>query len=677
MIFEQFMLIMQKHVKKMFDEASELYRVDIDGITIWETYLESFPPGTNEVYRKAREFECSCCLHFVKHFGNVVTIKDNKIVSIWDFDPEDSTFTPVVKAISEVIHTYGAIKERYFTNKNSFGTEQSFESLPNGAKEWDHFYVRIPSHLVSHRLENKDISGEIAEYTNQRTAFKNSLAAIGTDAIGTVLELIDQNSIYRGNEWEAPLRKFQDAQNAYNALPKDEKENFCWVTPAKVGPVASKLKNHSIGTLLLDISGGMELEAALRRYENVVAPANYKRPKPVFSNRMKEEAKKTATEHGFITALERRYATIDDIRRNNILYGSGKALVEMNAFDQLTPTKTIDPKNYDRVEVIPIQKFVDDILPNLRSFRVLFESRHFGNLVSLTAPANADSVSMFKWENRFAWAYAGNMTDSMKQNVKNAGGKTDGPLRFSIQWNDNHDNHNDFDAHCYEPKGKHIYFGNKHNRITTGDLDVDIIDPRSVAVENITWTDINKMDSGLYKFSVHNFSQRDGRNGFSAEVEFSGQVYHFEYRNPIANKETINVATVKFAKATKTFELVDSLDTTLSNSSQWGLTTNQFYPVSVAMLSPNHWDGEKGIGNKHFFFFIDDCVNDTRPNGFYNEFLNQDLNKHRKVFEALGSMMKVENSERQLSGIGFSDTQRNSIICEVEGYTKRIIKLTF
>lgn len=65
------------------------------------------------------------------------------------------------------------------------------------------------------------------------------------------------------------------------------------------------------------------------------------------------------------------------------------------------------------------------------------------------------------------------------------------------------------------------------------------------------------------------------------------------------------------------------------------------------------------------------------PRGFYNEFLRSDLDQHRKVIEMVGARMKNEESERQLSGLGFSSTQRNSLLCRVSGSFARIIKILF
>jgi hypothetical protein len=51
---------------------------------------------------------------------------------------------------------------------------------------------------------------------------------------------------------------------------------------------------------------------------------------------------------------------------------------------------------------------------------------------------------------------------------------------------------------------------------------------------------------------------------------------------------------------------------------------------------------------------LKDCVNDTNPSGWFNEYLNNELHPHRKVMEALSSKIRVEDTENQLSGIGFS-----------------------
>jgi hypothetical protein len=94
------------------------------------------------------------------------------------------------------------------------------------------------------------------------------------------------------------------------------------------------------------------------------------------------------------------------------------------------------------------------------------------------------------------------------------------------------------------------------------------------------------------------------------------------------------------------------------------------------MNSPNHWDGH-GVGNKHYMFVLDGCKNPEPARGFFNEFLSNELDAHRKVLEVLGSTLRVDPTDSQLCGIGFSSTQRNSVLCRVKGSFNRVVKISF
>lgn len=668
------------HFNQITKDANNVFVVNVDKDEMWNLYLDSFPKGTNEVYRKRREHDCSCCRSFIKAIGNVVVIKNSKITTIWDFNAEDPVYQPSIDALNAFIKSK-TVTDVFLSKFNRIGSEHTFEKLEDGSiKTWEHFYLQLPGRFVNNSYKSiPDLQGDFRDTKN---VFKRSLDEITEDSVLTVLELISSNSLYRGEEWKAVLEKFLQYKRKYMALSEADKDNYTWENSAAAGNVIGRIRNHSIGTLLVNISEDMDLDLAVRKYEQIVAPSSYKRPKAIFTKKMLDDAKNTIEELGYMDSLARRYATLDDITVNNILFSnkdSAKRISGASVFDEMEKEIAVNPKKFNKVEEVPIEKFISDVLPAAREFEVLFENKHSSNLVSLIAPVNKDSKTMFKWNNNFSWSYAGNITDSqIRENVKSAGGKVDGVLRFSIQWNECGTDNCDLDAHCIEPNNHKIFFGSDkkpHLSSMGGQLDVDIIAPHGkVAVENITWGNLSKMADGVYRFMVNQYSGAV-KKGFRAEIEFDGQIYSFDYNKPMRSGETVRVADVTLKDGV--FTIKEYITSSMSAKSIWGITTNQFVPVSAMCYSPNYWDEQNGIGNKHYFFMLKNCINDEAPNGFFNEYLKQELVQHKRVFEALGSKMRVEPSDDQLSGLGFSSTKRNELIVKVKGNTERVMKIKF
>lgn len=683
MRFEEFSKALNEHLEKMMRSDRWLFQVAVDKDEMYNKYLDSYPLESNKIYRTRREFDCSCCHSFVKRMGNVVALIDGKVVTIWGFHTGDAVYQPMLDAMDAYIKGK-TISDVFFSGDEMIGTPVSREQLEDGTiVKWNHMAVKLPKRYVIDKRFNS-VEAEQGIRRDTRNVFKRSLEEISIDATETVLELIGSNSLYRGEEWLGILQKFLKYQKEYAGLDATNKELYTWMNASAAGMSIGRIRNHSIGTLLVNISEGMDLDEAVRKYEQIVAPTNYKRPKAIFTKKMLEDAKKEIEKLGYMDSLARRFARLDDITVNNILFANRDAAKKMGGgdiFAEMAGDVAVNPKRFSKVEEIGIDKFVSDVLPGAREVEVLLENRHSGNLVSLIAPENVDAPSMFKWNNGFSWAYSGNIADSMKQRVKAAGGKIDGDLRFSIQWNEDGKDDCDLDAHCEEvATNTEIYYGSYRGRKGIspcgGNLDVDIIHPgKDIAVENIVYADKTKMKPGQYAFFVHQFSG-SAKSGFRAEIEFGGNVYSYDYSNRMRTGEYVQVAIVSVDKD-RNLSITHLLKESASGREVWGLKTNQFVLASVIMMSPNYWDEQKGIGNRHFFFMLKGCINPENPNGMFNEYLKEELLKHKRVFEALGVKTAVKDDPEQLSGIGFSATKHDNVIVKVKGNTERTMKVIF
>lgn len=657
-------------------KGHQLFRTDIEKDLMWLTYLESFPPGSNPMFRERTEHDCQACKSFIRAVGSMVAWIDDELVSIWDCEVGEP-YTKVAAALSELVKS-GPIKNILLHDQAKVGIDKNHQDTEEGVLTWEHLHVVLPQSCVSN-----DRGAVYGDKQATKDVFKRALEEITTDAIEMVVELIDQGSLYRGEEHLHTVQGFAKLKDEWENKEWSERGREMFVWRQDLTPAVQRIRNSAIGTLLVDLSEGKSLDDAVRMFESKVAPHNYKRPKALVTKAMVERARKAVDELGYGSALGRRFAVVEDITVNNVLFANRDARQAMNAdvFDEMIAETRDSTKSLDKVEEVPIERFVKDILPRATSVELMFENRHGGNLVNLVAPKDPESRLLFKWPNNFSWAYQGDLADSIKERVKARGGSVTGDFRASLAWF----NSDDLDLHLVEPRrgaGMHIHFGMRRSPRTMGELDVDMNVNESGpntsrnAVENITYPSRNRMLEGMYHLYVNNYTHRESMDtGFEVELEFDGTTTTFACDREVRPRENVTVAKFEFTKKGG-IKIIESLPRQDVSKVLWNLPTQKFHPVTMVMFSPNHWNGSP-VGNKHYLFMLQGCKREGSSRGFFNEYLSEDLSEHRKVFEILGSKMRTEDEGEQLSGLGFSSTQRNSVFCKVAGAFTRTINIVF
>lgn len=664
-MFIDFKKVLQERLNFLIENSVALFQVEVDADELWNLYLDSFPEGTNSVYREKREYDCNCCKSFVRHYGSIVGIVGGEVVSLWDVETEHP-FQDVSDALTKFIGSK-PIKNIFYT-KEVFGKDTNFDANRVEHPQYNHLYYKFDDRFVKH--DTPTLKGKVRQ---TKQVIQRSLNELTKSAVQKVVDWIDDNVLYRGDEHGEKVKQFLSLMDTYDT--ENDKDAFCWVSAVQYGRIAA-IRNTAIGTLLVNLSEGMDDEEAVKKYERVVAPTNYKRPKPLYTAAMKKAAETKVVELGLMKSLGRRFAQIEDVNLRNVIWASGdSAKVMQSPFDLLSSGSATSQKVYEGSDDINIERFIKEVLPSTKDLQVLFENSHQNNLMSLLTAQDKDAPSLFSWDNEFSHAYNNDVTDSIREAVAARGGKVDGVLRFSLMWaeGDATDN-SDLDAHCQLP-GSHIYYSKSVCSRTGGRLDVDITNPNNKGnkniVENITWANRKNLVKGDYNFYVKNFALRGNQKGFRAEIEFDGEIFEFECTKGLRNGEMMKVATVNFDGERFTMKETH-LTSSVSSKVVWGVDSQQFAKVSTVMFSPNHWGHNKG--NKHYFFFIEGCSNPNSPRGFFNEFLRGDLQEHRKVFEALGDKMRVPHETKQMSGLGFSSTMVNKLTVKVDG---RPFNITF
>ena len=284
------------HARHVDMSTGELFVSEVTGDELFEAYLAAFPEGTNPIFRTKTEYDCSCCRNYIKNLGRVVSIKDGQLQTVWDgLGHLEYPFNVVAGALEALIKSKG-ISGVYRTQEQAYGAETTNEILEGGdVRKWNHFHGKV---FKTHY--SKDAAADAGKMNSTAGVFKRGLEEITSDAIKSVQDLIAAKALYRGEEFSAGVNSFASLHAKFILLPAAKLPLFPWehfYTPG------ARIRNTAMGTLLQDLSEGMDLEKAVKAYEAKVAPENYKRTTALITPAMIKKGLEALNALGLESAL--------------------------------------------------------------------------------------------------------------------------------------------------------------------------------------------------------------------------------------------------------------------------------------------------------------------------------------------------------------------------------------
>lgn len=685
---------LQNVMQNQFDnmQVGKLFRVNISGETLWDIYLKNM---NNFTFRDPNSgyYTCNICKNFFRRYANVVSINsDYSITTIFGATSEiDTEYTKAFEVLDELIkkatidsvfvESFEELKKLPYESCKKSNTSFRLGFLlttkiyskeeadkygvvqPNKLYEFNHFSLSLRKEHITFDKSVENFNG-IAK--SNKEVLKRGLDEVETSTLETVIELIEEDIIKDGKSHLNKVKNFLNLKLKYDSLKKEQKDNYCWLSFSN-----EKFRNELIGVLCVDIQKD-GLEEAVKKWNIRVDPSNYMKTKPIITEKQKREATKLIYELGYENSFNRRFATLEDVLKEEILHAA-KTDNKISIFDSVPTTSNQSTKiDLDKISKISVEDFLQKI-PFSKNLEVYLENRHQKNLVTLTTADNGKNP--FKWNNLFNFTFANNLAgvSYIKEAVKEKGGNTNGILNCRLAWNKTGQDKTDLDLWCVQPNGEKIGFStdfrkDEYNRFSScgGQLDVDIINPNGkLAVENIYFNFSERLAEGEYKFYVHYYNKNNPQ-GFEAEIEFMGNTY--TYNNDNNTLINVSIASVFYKNGKFTIEHKLPLISETSKS-MYNLDSNKFHRVNLFTLSPSFW-GENEIGNKYFMFFLKNCRVDKPIRTFHNENLNQELKEAKRLLEIYGEINKISpdsvNYEKQLSGIGFNATVRDNLIVKVD-----------
>ncbi|HYO70333.1 MAG TPA: hypothetical protein VEU33_30065 [Archangium sp.] len=373
----------------------QLFTTNATGL--WEAFLASVSEE-----RRQRD-NCNSCRQFIERFGHLVTIDET--------GQQHSPFWIEHLASTENLATVQRLRgmvEKAHVNGVFLSSEPVWGTPVTGI--WKHLAVRVPqAHVFKPGLLSA--SQKMAELRENHRCLNVALDEFKA-------ELLEQARVVLQAEALTRSEKFIGVVEWLIARQRERKtphgRNLIWKAVASAPAGFCTPRSSMVGTLLEDLAAGLPFETVKKRFDDKMHPLQYQRPQVAPSAGNIQQAEEAIAKLGLAPALERRFATLADVRLT-WKPGTNKPEKTGSVFGHLQPKEAARATDLQLpAKTLTWVKFRDTVLPTAEKMelRVPSSSSAFSAMVTAVHP---DAPPLIQWDspeqrNPVTWYFYHNPT---------------------------------------------------------------------------------------------------------------------------------------------------------------------------------------------------------------------------------------------------------------------------
>jgi hypothetical protein len=384
------------------DGASPPSIFTTDATGLFDLFLASLPA------ERRQHYNCHACRRFVDRFGGLVLIQSSGAQTplFWGPHQVPDFFQNAVYAMRQAVDK-ARVTGVFLSSDLAWGTPQNRDKnhpTDGTAGVWHHLAVVPPKALVfKHSLLSAD--QVMAEKLQDFGILQRGLAEFTVDTVRHAHTLLTTGQLYRSEKCIGVAAWLLALHESLGSTKNERlREQLVWRAVATAPAGFCHVRSTMIGTLLEDLAAGLPFADVKAKFDAKMSPVKYQRPTAAPTVGNIRQAEEIIAKLGAASALQRRFARLDDVLPHAIWTPKPKSTngaqgTSGGVFSHLLPTA--EKPSTVMVNAPPVvmtwEKFRRTVLPTAEAidFFVPFGNASYHALVTAADP---ESVPLVQWD---------------------------------------------------------------------------------------------------------------------------------------------------------------------------------------------------------------------------------------------------------------------------------------